>query len=146
MTLQVPASIDAEQALLGSLFLYPETMNFTSEENLKPEDFFVAANRKIYQVMIDLNNERKPTDVATVITRLQDIQELNSVGGVDYIMHLTDLAISSANAVHYITMLKEKALLRKLIEVSEQIKKKSFESQHEPIDVLNEAESLILNI
>ncbi len=146
MTLQVPASIDAEQALLGSLFLYPETMNFTSEENLKPEDFFVAANRKIYQVMIDLNNERKPTDVATVITRLQDIQELNSVGGVDYIMHLTDLAISSANAVHYITMLKEKALLRKLIEVSEQIKKKSFESQHEPIDVLNEAESLILKV
>ena len=79
MTLQVPASIDAEQALLGSLFLYPDTFRFTFEENLLPEDFFVAANKKIYQVMLDLNQEEKPIDVATVITRLQDIQELNSV-------------------------------------------------------------------
>ena len=146
MTLQVPASIDAEQALLGSLFLYPETFRFTFEENLLPEDFFVAANRKIYQAMLDLNQEDKPTDVATVITRLQDIQELNSVGGVDYIMHLTDLAISSANSVHYITLLKEKALLRRLIEVSEKIKKRSYEGQYEPLDVLNEAESLILKV
>ncbi len=146
MTLQVPASIDAEQALLGSLFLYPDTIRFTLEESLTPEDFFMPANKKIFKVMLDLNQERKPTDVATVITRLQDIQELNSIGGVDYIMHLTDLAISSANSVHYITMLKEKALLRRLIEVSEKIKKQSFERQHEPMDVLNEAESLILKV
>lgn len=146
MTLQVPASLDAEQALLGSLFLYPETFRFTYQENLSPEDFFALANRKIYQVMVDLNQEDKPTDVATVVTRLQDIQELNSVGGIDYIMHLTDLAISSANAVHYITLLKEKALLRRLIEVSEKIKQRSFEGQHDPIDVLNEAESMILRV
>ena len=96
--------------------------------------------------MLDLNQEEKPIDVATVITRLQDIQELNSVGGVDYIMHLTDLAISSANSVHYITILKEKALLRRLIEVSEKIKQRSYQGQHDPIDVLNEAESLILKV
>ena len=146
MTLQVPASIDAEKALLGSLFLYPETFRFTFEENLQPEDFFAPANRKIYQVMKDLNQENKPIDVATVITRLQDLQELNKVGGLDHIMHLTDLAISSANSVHYITTIKEKALLRRLIEVSEKIRQKSYEGQYDPLDVLNEAESMILKV
>ncbi|MGI6608020.1 MAG: replicative DNA helicase [Erysipelotrichaceae bacterium] len=146
MTLKVPASVDTEEALLGSLFLYPETFRLAFEENLVSGDFFVPANKKIYQVMLDLNHEEKPVDVATVVTRLQDIQELNSVGGVDYIMHLTDLAISSANSRHYITNLKEKSLLRRLIEVSERIKQRSYQGQHDPIDVLNEAESLILSV
>ena len=146
MPTSAPASIEAEQALLGSMFLYPETFRLAFEENLQPSDFFSDSNRKIYQVIVSLNEEKKPTDVASVITRLTDLQQLDNIGGVDYIMHLTDVAITSANSAYYITSIQEKALLRKLIEVSENIKKKSYEDQYNAADVLNEAESMILKV
>ncbi len=146
MPAQVPSSIEAEAALLGSMLLYPDTIRLAFEEDVQPSDFFVDSNKKIYNVISDLNSEGKPTDVTSVITRLTDLQILNQVGGADYILHLADVAISSANCEYYITSIKEKSLLRKLIEVSETIKMKSFEGQYDAFEVLNEAESLILKV
>ena len=57
MPTNAPSSIEAEQALLGSMFLYPETFRLAFEENLQPSDFFSEPNRKIYQVIAALNEE-----------------------------------------------------------------------------------------
>ena len=77
MTLQVPASIDAEQALLGSLFLYPDTFRFTLKK-IYCQKISCGRNKNL-SGYVRFESGRKTTDVATVITRLQDIQELNSV-------------------------------------------------------------------
>lgn len=143
---QVPASIDAEEALLGSIILYADALRLAYEENVTPADFYVEANRKIYQIIQSLQSENKPVDSTSLITRLADLQQLNSVGGADYISHLTDMAISATNSEYYIEIIKEKSLLRKLIEVTDRIKKKTFEGQYDALDVLNEAESEILKV
>ena len=146
MPAQVPASIEAEQAILGSLLLYPQTADLAYEEDLKPSDFFLENNRRIYQVIMTLQEEKKPIDSTTVMTRLTDLQQLNSVGGAEYFSHLTDVAISATNSEYYIDTIKEKALLRRLIEVAEKIKSKAYEEQYDPADVLAEAEGEILKI
>ena len=148
MAQQVPASIETEQALLGSLLLYPETAELVYEEGLEPEDFFADKNRRIYREMQELYQEGKPIDVTSVITRLTDKQEINNVGGADYFSYLTDVAISATNSEYYISILKEKTLLRELIRFTEDIKIKAMEEQYNAMDVLDEAErkvSLISN-
>jgi replicative DNA helicase len=146
MAQQVPASIEAEQALLGSLLLYPQTADLVYEEGLEPDDFFAEKNRRIFQEIQQLYKERKPIDVTTLITRLTDKQLLSSVGGAEYFGYLTDVAISSTNSDYYISIIQQKSLLRKMIEVTEGIRIKCMEEQYDPLTVLNEAESKIMEI
>ena len=146
MAQQVPASIEAEQALLGSLLLYPQTADLVYEEGIQPEDFFADKNKRIFREIQQLYNEKKPIDVTTLITRLTDKQQLDSVGGAEYFSYLTDVAISSTNSDYYISIIQEKSLLRKMIEVTEGIRIKCMEEQYDPLSVLNEAESKISEI
>lgn len=146
MATSVPASIEAEQALLGSMFLYPQTVQLAFDEGLQVSDFFDEQNKRIYSTILALQNENKPIEVNSVITRLSDLQQLDSIGGAEYILHLSDVAISGSNSEYYLSILKEKALLRKMIEVCEKIRVKCYEGQYAPFDVLNEAETLITQI
>ncbi|MGN1399246.1 MAG: replicative DNA helicase [Erysipelotrichaceae bacterium] len=142
----VPASIEAEEALLGSILLYPQTQRLVYDEGLTVSEFFDGKHRKIYDAILSLNQQQKPIDAQSVITRLSDTQTLDMVGGTEYIFHLTDVAISSTNSAYYLSTIKEKALLRKLIEVCENIKDKCYQQQYSPLDVLNEAESKITEV
>ncbi|MBQ6655112.1 MAG: replicative DNA helicase [Erysipelotrichaceae bacterium] len=146
MAQQVPASIEAEQALLGSLLMYPQTADLVYEEGIQPDDFFLDKNKRIFREIQQLYNEKKPIDVTTLITRLTDKQQLDSVGGAEYFSYLTDVAISSTNSDYYISIIQEKSLLRKMIEVTENIRLKCMEEQYDPLTVLNEAESKISEI
>ncbi|MBR5049216.1 MAG: replicative DNA helicase [Erysipelotrichaceae bacterium] len=146
MAQQVPASIEAEQALLGSLLLYPQTADLVYEEGIEPEDFFSDKNRRIYREIQQLYREKKPIDVTTLITRLTDKQQISAVGGAEYFSYLTDVAISSTNSEYYISIIKDKSLLRQMIEVTENIRMKCMEEQYDPMSVLNEAESQISKI
>lgn len=146
MPQNIPHSSDAEQALLGLMLSYSETVSRAYEESLQPSDFFIDANKRVFHSISKLYDERKPIDLTSVITRLSERSELDLVGGADYIMKLSDLAVSNVNAEYYINTIKEKALLRKLMDVSEQIKNRCVEGQENPYDVLNDAESLISKV
>ena len=143
---QLPSSVDAEQTLLGSFIVYPDKIFDGYEENLTPEDFYLDKHSKIYRVILELSDERIPVDVTSVITRLNDKHLLNSVGGADYIVELTELAFSEENVGHYIRTIQEKATLRKLIAVSEEISRDSYDNSYDVTAVLGEAERKILNI
>ncbi len=146
MAQQAPASIEAEEAVLGSMLIYPQTVTLAYDEGLQPGHFFLDANRKIFQVILALYDEKKPVDLTSVITRLSDLGQLNNVGGADYLAHLTDIAISSTNSDYYIQDIEEKAVKRKLIETTEDIRQKAYDGQYSAYDVLNEAESSILKL
>jgi len=143
---QMPQSIDAEQALLGMMFLYVDTVTKAFEENLQPGDFYLPADQRIYQAIMDLNAEGKPTDVTSVITRLTDLGQLTAVGGAEYVLQLTNMAFSSGNAGYYIEIVQSKAVLRKLIETSQKIIEEGYDNPHEVTEVLDEAESMILAV
>ena len=120
----VPASIEAEEALLGSILLYPQTQTLVFDEALQISDFFDEKHKKIYDAISELQKQQNPIDAQSVITRLSDTQKLDKAGGMEYIFHLTDVAISSSNSAYYLTLIKEKSLLRKMIEVCENIREK----------------------
>lgn len=143
---QVPQSIDTEQALLGSMLVYPNTIITAYDQNLQPEEFYLESDRRIFNVIMDLQNENIPVDVTSVVTRLSDIQQLNAVGGVEYISHLTDMAVSSANSEYYIKTIQEKAILRKLIEVSQKVIDDAYNNSANAEEVLADAENHILAV
>ena len=143
---QVPQSIETEQALLGSMLVYPSTIITAYDQNLQPEEFYLESDRRIFSVITDLQNENIPVDVTSVVTRLSDLQQLNAVGGIEYISRLTDMAVSSANSEYYIKTIQDKAILRKLIDVSQKVIDDCYNNSANAEEVLADAENHVLNI
>lgn len=140
-----PHHMEAEQAVLGSIFLEPESL-ITASEYLTSSDFYFTAHQKIYAAMIALGEEGEPVDIVSVTSRLKDQGVLDEVGGVEY---LTDLSISvptAANIAFYAKVVAEKALLRKLIRVASEIAAQAYASVDPVETILADAEKAILDL
>jgi len=146
MTKYLPQNIEAEQSLLGTIIVYPGVINTCFEGGLIAEDFYTENHQVIYSGLFELKQESKPCDFTSLVARLKDKGVLEQIGGMDYLSQLTDLATSSFSAKHYIELIQEKALLRRLINTSDQIRQDSFENSFDADSVLNNAEKLILEV
>lgn len=146
MTRQMPNSLEAEQALLGTLMVYQNSITIVSDEGLADSDFYLEAHRKIFAAIFDLHAEGKPVDMTTVSTRLNDMNRLSQVGGVDYLMQLSDAAVTSANTKTYVEIIQNKAFIRNLIEASQGIAEEGLDGQVDIDDYLDNAEKKILSV
>lgn len=142
----MPHSNEAEQAILGSMLVYPNVSRVVIDQGLGKEDFYLDIHQRIFQAMDDLIQTGKPIDVTSLITRLQDLDELHLVGGADYIIKLSDTAVSSVNSIHYIELIKNRAHLRRLIEVAQVIAEDGFDVSNELDDIMDRAEHDILKV
>lgn len=140
-----PHNIEAEQAVLGAIFLEPEAMAQASEI-LLPNDFYRAAHQRIFQVMVQLSDRGEPIDVVTVTTALQNARLLEEIGGVSYLTDLANAVPTAANVGYYAKIVEEKALLRRLIRTATDIVTESFTKEDEVEEVLSEAEKNILEV
>lgn len=140
-----PQNIEAEQAILGAIFIEPEALTTTSEI-LIPEDFYRAAHQRIYQVMLDLSEKGEPVDLVTVTSELQDRMVLDEVGGVSYLSDLANSVPTAANIEYYCRIVEEKSLLRRLIRVATDITASGYSSEEEIEAILNNAEKQILEV
>ncbi|SDC41370.1 primary replicative DNA helicase [Pelagirhabdus alkalitolerans] len=140
-----PHNIEAEQAVLGAIFLEPDSMSQASEY-LMPDDFYRAAHQRIFQVMMQLTDKGEPIDLVTVTTALQNGQLLDDVGGVSYLTELAEAVPTAANISYYTKIVEEKALLRRLIRTATDIVTESFTKEDEIEEVLSEAEKNILEV
>ena len=143
---QMPSSTDAEQSLLGSLFIYPNSVRIASEEGLRSEEFFLEAHRKIYAAVETLNGEGKPVDAVSVASLLTDQGLLASVGGLEYIMQLADSSVTSASTKYYIELIQSKALLRNLIETAQNIAEEGMQNAGDMETMMDMAEKQILDV
>lgn len=143
---QLPASLEAEQAILGGMLVYPKVVGDVKDHDLLAEDFFNENHQRLFRAMSYLMGQGQPVEPVGLITRLTDTQELNLVGGADYILKLTESAISAANATTYIEVLKSRAQIRKLIETAQRIEAESFENIKPLDDLMDEAERSILDV
>ncbi|MDD6466740.1 MAG: replicative DNA helicase [Erysipelotrichaceae bacterium] len=146
MARQLPQSIDAEQSLLGSMLLYPESIRLAYEQGIEENDFYLDANRRIFSVIMGIDDEKKPVEIAGVVTRLTDLGRLQQVGGVEYLMKLADMATAPANCGYYIELIQNKALLRRLIESATEISEEGMERSYDIDEVLDHAEKKILEV
>ena len=137
-----PQSIEAEQAVLGSMLTSPEAVN-KAQEILSAESFYVDAHKKIFEVMIQLFNNNEPIDVLSVDNKLKENNQIELVGGSYFITGLPDLVPSTANIEYYAKIVLEKASLRNLINISNEISFQAYENSGNFEDILDESEQKI---
>ncbi|MCU9613465.1 replicative DNA helicase [Caldibacillus lycopersici] len=140
-----PQSVEAEQAVLGAIFLEPQSLTVASEI-LIPEDFYRSAHQKIFSVMLKLNDEGKAVDVVTVTEELAATKQLENIGGVSYLTELAGSVPTAANIEHYAKIVEEKSLLRRLIRTATNIAQDGFAREDEVDDLLTDAEKQILEV
>lgn len=140
-----PQNIEAEQAVLGAMFLEQEALT-VAFEILSVEDFYRAAHQKVFQVILTLFDKGKPVDLVTVTSELADQNVLDEVGGVSYLAELANSVPTAANVEYYARIIEEKSILRRLIRTATTIATDGYSREDEVEDLLNEAERKILEV
>ena len=141
----MPHNIEAEQSVLGAMFLSKYALQ-KSIENLSPEVFYKEAHAKIFNVMTSLAEAGSAIDITTVIAELDKRKELKQVGDVEYLSEIVNIVPSAANVDEYIKIVEEKAILRKLIETATEITTTGYSSKEDISTILDTAEKKILNV
>ncbi len=140
-----PQHIEAEQSILGGILIENYAINKVVEI-LKPDDFYRDSHRKIYEALLVLSERDEPADSITLTNELKNSGYLDSVGGASYVASLIDLVPTAANIEYYAKIVKEKAILRKLIQTSTEIITQSYEDRGDVEGFLDEAERAIFDI
>jgi replicative DNA helicase len=136
--------MDAERSILGAILLDNQT--FYQADNLRSEEFSLDSHRRIFARIIDMMSASRPVDIITLSEELRTQQQLEAIGGVAYLASLTDGVPPRANIQHYIRIVKDKALLRGLINLSNKSITRALE-QSEPVDaILNDAEQGLISL
>ncbi len=115
---QVPQDVDAERAVLGAIFFDVKSDNamVAASAILEADDFYRQAHQTIFKAMQQLVDEQRPIDMLTLQDKLNSLQQLDNVGGMAYLAEISESSASSANLKHYANIVREKAILRRMIE------------------------------
>ena len=140
-----PQNMEAEQAVLGAIFLEPSSLTLASEM-LIPEDFYRGAHQRIFNAMLKLNDKGEAIDLVTVTEELAATKLLEDVGGISYLSELAGSVPTAANIEYYAKIVEEKSLLRRLIRTATSIAQDSYTREDEVDALLGEAEKSILEV
>jgi len=142
----LPASIDAERAILGAILLDNLAYHQAAQASLLPEDFSLDSHRRIYLRMTELCESGRPVDFVTLSEQLGQHKEIESVGGVAYVTSLTDGLPRVKNIEQYVKIVKDKALLRTLIHAATSAIQTAYEQEAPAEEIIDSAESAIFRI
>ncbi|SIN91820.1 primary replicative DNA helicase [Carnobacterium alterfunditum] len=140
-----PQSIEAEQAVLGSIFLDPDTV-VGALEFIESKDFYRRGHQLIFQSMLELNGHNEAIDIVTVTNALESRNQLEDVGGMAYLAELAVSVPTAANMEYYAKIVEQKAILRNLIHTATDIVTRGYEEGDELATILDEAERSILEV
>ncbi|MEE4246669.1 MAG: replicative DNA helicase [Kangiellaceae bacterium] len=141
-----PHSIEAEQSVLGGLMLDNDAWEKVSDR-LVADDFYTKEHRAIFRAIYHLAENAQPMDVITLHEFLEQEGEGDNVGGLAYLGELAKNTPSASNIVAYATIVRERAVLRELISVSNEIADSAFFPQgRKPDELLDHAESKVFKI
>lgn len=140
-----PHSIEAEQSVLGSIFLDPETV-VNVLEYLESSDFYRKNHQIIFDAILQLNNRNEAIDVVTISNELDTKNQLENAGGMEYLAELAVAVPTSANVEYYAKIVEEKSILRTLIRSATEIVRKGYEEGDELAVMLDSAEQNILQV
>ncbi len=141
-----PQSIDAEQAVLGSILKDAESISAVIEYLDSYEYFYAKKHQSIFQAMLRLYEKGEPCDITTVADELSKLDQLDKIGGRSYLIELVDAVVTSANVISYANIVLEKATLRSLIAASGEIAKNCYAMENEVGEILDQAERSIFAI
>ena len=138
---QLPQSLEAEQAVLGSILI--DSRCITDIVGiLRPEDFHLPQNREIYETIYTMFNFSQSIDPVTVLDKMRELGVYHD-NSRDYIQQLMEITPTAANAVRYANIVRDKAMLRGLAHASTDISEMVYEQVGTPQEMLETAEKKI---
>ena len=140
-----PASVEAEQAVLGAMLLKPEAVT-TAAEELSADDFYRETHRLIYEAMMELKDRTEPVDLVTLTEQLKKADKLAKIGGIPALSLIANSVPTAANVHYHARIVHEKAQLRSLISAATEIAGAAYESADEVEDIMDNAEKRILAV
>lgn len=140
-----PNDKDAEQAVLGAVFLSQDAL-VEAMEFVEAEDFYQHANQLVFQAMMNLNDEEEPVDVVTVQNELDRLNQIEDIGGVSYLAELASAVPTAANTTYYAKIVKNKSVLRRLINAATNIVTRSFEGDEDVDSIIDQSEKEIMDV
>jgi replicative DNA helicase len=140
-----PQNLEAEQSVLGGILIENEAIHRVMEL-LSPDDFYREAHHRIYDALINLSERDEPADLITLTNELRKKEQLDSVGGASYITSLVDSVPTAANIEYYARIVKEKSVLRNLIQTATEIVTQSYQDRDDVETLLDESERAIFQI
>ncbi|WP_053226578.1 replicative DNA helicase [Solirubrobacter soli] len=142
-----PQNLEAEQSVLGAVLLSDTALPaLIIEANLAPQDFYRDSHARIYEAMLDLNTRGEPVEALTVIEHLKQAGELESVGGAVAVELLAGSVPAVGNLRNYAKIVKENAMLRRLLHASYDIQAQVLNHEAPPRDLVDMAERAILEV
>lgn len=142
---KVPSSIEAEKAVLGGIFLKPESFGDIIEI-ISPSDFYKVGHKYIYETMIDIYNNGENIDPIVVMNELKKQNRFDEIGGESLLYEIIEEVPTAANIITYAKIIKEKSTLRKLGDVGTKIVEMSYDGNEDVDTILDKAEGLIFKI
>ncbi len=145
LTRMPPHNMEAEQSVLGCMLLDKESVA-AATDFLNSDDFYADAHKEIFESMLDIFDRGEPVDLVTVTEQLRQRGTLEAVGGVPYISDLSMAVPSTANVRYYVSIVEEKAILRRLISACNEVIRQSYEAKEEIDIIIDYAEKAIFQI
>lgn len=140
-----PQNIEAEQSVLGAMLIEKDAIPKVMEI-LRDTDFYREAHRVIFNAMLELYNKNEAVDMITVTEILKRDNKLEDVGGIAYVTSLANAVPTAANVTYHASIIEEKSILRQLVSVSTQIASMGYEANDDVKNIIDSAESKILEI
>jgi len=140
-----PQDLEAERSVLGALLINSDAI-FKIADFLSPEDFYKGSHSVIYEAMLGLFEKREPIDILSVTSRLKEKDFIKQAGGSAYVAELINSVPSAAHIEHYAKIVREKKILRDLIETSAEITENAFSQSGDLDEALDKIEQKIFSI
>ena len=140
-----PQNLEAESAVLGSMLISEDALP-VALEILNSSHFYKESNQKIFSAIVNLYNSNRAVDLITVSDELKRLNLLDDIGGVVYLTSLVNSVPTAANVAHYARIVKEKAVLRSLINNATKILSETYQAEGDADQILDRAEKLIFEV
>ena len=142
---KMPQNLEAEMMALGCAFLTRYACDKVCED-LDSDMFVSEANKRIFEAIYTLHQNKIPLDSSTIKNEIEKHISINAIGGIEYLSEVIDSVISSANIDYYIDIIKDKALRRKLIDVTNKINSDAYNEEEETNYLIDDAEKKIFSV
>ena len=140
-----PQDIEAEQAVLGAIFLDAEAL-VEAMAQIEPQDFYRRAHQIIFRSMIALNDRNENIDIITLKSQIESENTLEDVGVISYLTELSQVTPTASGVAHYAKIVKDKSTLRELIQAATKIVKEGYSQEGSVEEIVEAAEKGILNV
>ena len=141
----LPHSAEAEQSVIGAMIMDQEAI-LTASEILTSDDFYNPQFRTLYDAMLALYQEGKPVDLVTLQNRLQEMNAPAELCSVEFISNIIAAVPTSANVKYYSEIVRQKAVLRRLIRVTEGIANECYQDNEKLEDILEQTEKQVFDV